>query len=391
MIAKLNNDLLACAMALTSGIAASAIEAAGMRADVIHDVESRRDLRGIDIHAATKIAAAANGNPISQFAGPTEIAAKFEELMAHGGMLAASVGGDVNLKSATDDAVNITVAAKYASFPSVRKYVAKEVESKDFRPWHQYTMVGAGFLKPVSESGELTHLSYSDSRLSLEMDTMAAIVTVPRKLIINNANILDQLGIDIGWKGAQTLERDLHRVLLDPASWTLTKDRFSGAGTAFGIDALKAAADVFTNQLDESGLPISASVASLLVQAGAMGIEARDINNSPTLMPVSGLTSDRSGGNPLRGSLGNIVETQWLKHASMNTSTVKLASSKAYFHFADPEIIAAFGICFLSGHKVPKVEFQGTAFNTLGTAVRVVWDYSCGRIGKAGAIRNDGE
>lgn len=391
MIPKVSNKLLVCGSLLSAGVSPNAIEAAGMPADVINDAECRSDLRGIDIHALTKIVAAVNGNPISQFASPTEIAAKCEELLAHGGMLSASASGNVNLKSVYDEAANISIAARYAAFPSVRAVVAKIVESKDFRPWHRYEMSGAGFLEKVGESGELTHLKYTDSKLTLEMDTAGAIVSVPRKMLINNANILDQLGVDIGWKGAQTLERDIHRCLLDPLSWTVDKDRFSGAGTAFGIAALKAAADVFGNQLDESGLPISASVASLLVQAGAMGIEARDINNAPSLMPLSTLTTDRSSGNPLRNTLGNIVETQWLKHISMNTATQKLASNKAYFHFSDPEQVAAFGICFLSGQKVPKVEFQATAFHTPGMSARVIWDYAVGRIGKAGAIRNDGE
>lgn len=391
MMKNLSNQLLATALSRGAGIPAKQLEMGGTDTDLLHEVESRKDLKDIGLHALARICAAETPAPISFLASPTDVARRFMELLAFSPYIQAS-GGNLNLQVVLDESVNQSLSARFATFPSVIPFCARELENKDFRPHHSYEVTGGGFLQKIAESGELENLKVSDSKLSIEIDTQGAMLTIPRKVVINDGvGVIQQIGEIVGYKGAQTLERDFHRVLLDPANWTIDKNRLQGAGTAFGYSAMKASAEVWANQLDASGLPISASPSTLLVQAGGMGLDAKDLNQSEKVMTRSDNTVDRSEGNVFRGMLGNVVETQWLKHASMDTSTLKLKSALAWFQFADPAIVAAFGVCFLSGKKKPTIETQPAAFNSLGVQMRVFWDYGLGRIGSCGAIRNDGE
>ncbi len=174
----------------------------------------------------------------------------------------------------------------------------------------------------------MEHLKLSDAKFGIEVDTQAAMLAVSRKYIVNDdLGIIKQFGEVLGFKGAQTLERDFHIMLLTAAYWRSAAgangepiNYITGAGSAFGYDALKASYDLWSNMQDREGNPINVGPIVLLVQAGAMALNAKDINKSEKVMTRSdNTTKDRTEANVFQGMLNNVVETQWFNHKSMGS------------------------------------------------------------------------
>lgn len=397
-----SHQVLACALAISGGVKPSEIEASGYDQKVINEAESAR-WRGIGYHALIRMALQASGEPVPHHISPVEygrlageMQQKWEFLKASGQLQASSAFSVMNLASINDDAINRSVHARYNAFQSVIPRIAAQQSSRDFRPKNNYRVMGGGFLQKLSESGELTHLKISDAKFSTEIDTQGAMLAVSRKYMVNDdLSIISQFGEILGFKGAQTLERDFHIMLLTLAFWRTAvgaaKEPINyiiGAGSAFGYDALKVSYDLWANMQDREGNPLNVGPVVLLVQAGSMALNARDINKSEKVMTRSdNTTKDRTETNVFQGTLNNVVETQWLNHSSMGP----LKTATGWFQLSDPNVQPMFAVSYLNNQRIPMVETAPGSFNTLGQQMRVIFDYGMGQIDDIGAVFNKGQ
>lgn len=392
--------VLAASIARSGGVSADELVASGMNQAVINEAESKK-WRGMGYHGLIRVAMQAAGKPIPVHMTPSdygrvagEIQAQYEYLK-NSGQLEASAGFTVmNLSSITDDAMNRSIHARYNAFASIIPQVANVGEARDFRPVYSYRVSAGGFLKSLADSGELTHLKISDARFSTEVDTKGAMMTVGHKYIVNDdLGIIKQMGDALGYKGAQTLERDFHIVLLTAAYWRTATgsagepiNNLTGAGSVFGYAGMKASHNLWANMQDREGNPINVGPTTVLVQAGSMGLDARDLNKSEKKRTRNDQTTDQGDANVFQGMLNNVVETQWLNHSSMGA----LRSSMAWFQFAAPAVQPMFGVLFLNGQRIPRVETAPGNFNTLGQQMRVIYEYGIGQEDDIGGVKNDG-
>ncbi len=362
------NEVLSCSLAMGSdAVTADDLKASGASESVINEAVSAK-WRGIGYHALIRMALQASGQSIPLHMSPVEygrvageLQQRFDFLKASGQLEASSAYTVMNLASITDDAINRAVHARYNAFQSIIPRIAKQMSARDFRPLYNYRVMGGGFLKKLAESGEMEHLKLSDAKFGIEVDTQAAMLAVSRKYIVNDdLGIIKQFGEVLGFKGAQTLERDFHIMLLTAAYWRSAAgangepiNYITGAGSAFGYDALKASYDLWSNMQDREGNPINVGPIVLLVQAGAMALNAKDINKSEKVMTRSdNTTKDRTEANVFQGMLNNVVETQWFNHKSMGS----LKTATGWFQFSDPTVQPMFGVSYLDNVRVPKVE-----------------------------------
>jgi hypothetical protein len=396
------NEVLACSLAMGSdAVTGDDLKASGVTENVINEAVSSK-WRGIGYHALIRMALQASGQSIPLHMSPSEygrvageLQQRFEFLKASGQLEASGAFSVMNLASITDDAINRAVHARYNAFQSVIPRVAKQMSARDFRPLYNYRVMGGGFLKKLSESGEMDHLKLSDAKFGIEVDTQAAMLAVSRKYIVNDdLGIIKQFGEILGFKGAQTLERDFHIMMLTLAYWRTAAgangepiNYITGAGSAFGYDAMKVSYDLWSNMQDREGNPINVGPTVLLVQAGSMALNAKDINKSEKVMVRSDNTAkDRTEANVFQGTLNNVVETQWLNHKSMGA----LKTATGWFQMSDPAVQPMFGVSYLDNVRVPKVETAPGSFNTLGQQMRVIFDYGMGQIDDIGAVFNKG-
>ena len=397
------NEVVAAALAISGGVKPNELEASGLSQEVINAAESSR-MRGLGYHAIIRMALQASGHPEAH--SPTispmeygrlagELQARYEFMRASGQIQASQAFSVMNLASITDDAINRSVHARFNAFQSVIPRVAAQMSARDFRPIYNYRVMGGGFLKKLSDSGELEHLKVSDAKFGIEADTQGAILSVPRKYVINDdLGIIKQLGDLLGFKGAQTLERDFHLMILQTALWRTTVgslkepiNYITGAGSAFGYSAMKDSHHLWSNMQDREGNPINVGPTVLMVQSGSMALDARDLNKSEKVMVRSDNTAkDRTEANVFQGQLNNVVETQWLNHSSMGA----LKTATGWFQFSDPNVQPMFGVSYLDNVRVPKVETAPGSFNTLGQQMRVIFDYGMGQIDDIGAVFNKG-
>jgi hypothetical protein len=400
--APASHEVLACALAISGGVKTNEIEASGYDQKVINEAESAR-WRGIGYHGLIRMALQASGEPVPHHISPVEygriageLQQKWEFLKASGQLQASGAFSVMNLASITDDAINRAVHARYNAFQSVIPRIAAQQSSRDFRPRNNYRVMGGGFLQKLSESGELAHLRISDAKFTTEIDTQGAMLAVSRKYMVNDdLSIIGQFGEILGFKGAQTLERDFHIMLLTMLFWRTTVgankepiNYIEGVNSAFGYDALKVSYDLWANMQDREGNPLNVGPVVLLVQSGSMALNARDINKSEKVMTRSdNTTKDRTEANVFQGTLNNVVETQWLNHASMGP----LKTNTGWFQFSSPDVQPMFAVSYLDNQRVPKVETAPGSFNTLGQQMRVIFDYGMGQIDDIGAVFNKGK
>lgn len=394
-------QVLSASLAISGGVTPAQLEASGMDQNVINAAESSQ-WRGLGYHALVRMAMAASGIPIPHHITPTEygrlageIQARYEFAKASG-QLAASTGYTVmNLASITDDAINRSVHARYNVFQSVIPRVASQVSARDFRPLNHYRLMGGGFLKKLADSGELEHLTISDAKFSMEVESQGAMLAVGRKYIVNDdLGIIRQFGEILGFKGAQTLERDFHLMLLNTSFWRTVAgsngepiNYITGAASAFSYSALQTSYNLWANMQDREGNPLNVGPVVLLVQSGSMALTAKDINKSEKVMTrADNETTDRTNANVFQGMLNNVVETQWLNHSSMGA----LKTATGWFQFSDPNVQPMFAVGYLDNQRVPKVETAPGSFNTMGQQMRVIFDYGMGQVDDIGCVYNKG-
>jgi hypothetical protein len=142
-----------------------------------------------------------------------------------------------------------------------------------------------------------------------------------------------------------------------------------GAGTALSADSLAEAIQMFLDQVDADGQPINVSPRFLLTPT-ALKMTAREILNSIMLMAVGATDKRRLPTyNPLADEDLEVVVSPYLSNANYAGS-----SAKAWYLFADPQVVDTFEIGYLKGRRAPTVERGETDFDTLGIKFRVYFD-----------------
>ena len=217
------------------------------------------------------------------------------------------------------------------------------------------------------------------TRQDIINDDLSAFMDIPRQM---------------GRSGAESIDDLFFTLLLrnSPAFFSVgNSNLLSGADTAFGANSLTAAKTTFRKQKAGPGskakdqkpinirpeylvVPVELETeAELLMGSAQLMIDA---SGSPTKIPVD---------NPHRNK-DRVISTPHLSDTYYTG-----ASGKAWYLFANPNVLPAFEIVFLNGRRTPVIERVEMPPNMLGMGFRSYIDFGVNSQDPRAAVKVTGE
>lgn len=301
----------------------------------------------------------------------------------------------VSLPGILENVMNKTLLAAYETTPIAAFQLSAIGSVSDFKEVSRYRLLGTGGFEKIAPDGELKHGKLGEQKYSNKAETYGQILMLTRQDIINDdLDAFLDITRQMGRSGAELIDDLFFTLLLsNPGGFfSVAHNNFlSGIDTAFGADALTKAKTQFRKQKAGPGTkakdkkPINIRPEILLVPV-ELETEAEllmgsaqlmiDASGSPTKIPVD---------NPHR----NKYRVVSVPHLS--DSYYAGASAKAWYLFANPQVLAAFEIVFLNGRRTPIIERVEAPPNTLGMGFRGYVDVGIREQDPRGAVRVKGE
>jgi hypothetical protein len=248
--------------------------------------------------------------------------------------------------------------------------VAATRSVSDFRQVTSYRMNGAFVYDEVGPAGELKHGDTGEESFTNQVKTYGKMFSLTRQDIINDdLGALSAVPSRIGRGAALKLNQVFWAAFLANGSFytTARKNYASGATSAFGIDSLTAAEQLFLDQVDTDGQPMAISPQILLVPT-ALNAKAALLMASTELRDTASSTKYPTL-NPHAGKY-RVVYSAYLSNATLAGN-----SSAAWYLLANPSDMPVIEVAFLNGREQPTVESAEADFNVLGVQMRGYFDF----------------
>lgn len=282
----------------------------------------------------------------------------------------------------------------YRAQPIIATRLCTSADLSDFKENQRFRLTDIGDLKPVGADGEIKDGGVSEEKAVNQLDTYAKKFCLTRKMIIN-----DDLGAFLkvptamGNRAARLVDQLFFTRLLanptmpdgKPLFAASHKNLLSGAASALSTDSLKKAIQLFLNQTDADGQPISVEPSILLVPT-ALKFLAQELTQGPTLVMSGGAENTiRPSVNVLANEGLTIVSSPYLSNAKYDG-----ASDAAWYLFGKPGTVDTFEIGYLKGKRTPTVERGDLDFNVLGIWFRVYFDVGIREQDHRGMVKSNG-
>ena len=283
-----------------------------------------------------------------------------------------------SLPGILENVMNKTLLQSYEHTPIAALDLCSIGTVSDFKEVSRYRLLGTGGFEQVAPDGELKHGKLSEQQYSNKADTYGQILMLTRRDIINDdLNAFMDIPRQMGRSGAELIDHLFFTLLLaNPSSFFSAGNNnfLDGADTAFSSDSLTSAKTTFRKQKagpSSSGKdqkPINIRPEFLVVPV-ELETEAE------LLMGASQLMIDGSGTKtkiPVDNPHRNKYRVLSAPHLSDSYYTGN--SAKAWYLFANPQVLAAFEIVFLNGRRMPFIERIESQPNMLGMGFRSYLD-----------------
>ena len=282
----------------------------------------------------------------------------------------------------------------YRAQPIIATRLCTSADLSDFKENQRFRLTDIGDLKPVGADGEIKDGGVSEEKAVNQLDTYAKKFCLTRKMIIN-----DDLGAFLkvptamGNRAARLVDQLFFERLLanptmsdgKPLFASNHKNLLTGATSALSADSLKKAIQIFLNQTDADGQPISVEPSILLVPT-ALKFLAQELTQGPTLVMSGGAENTiRPSVNVLANEGLTIVSSPYLSNTKYNG-----ASETAWYLFGKPGTVDTFEIGYLKGKRTPTVERGDLDFNVLGIWFRVYFDVGIREQDHRGMVKSNG-
>ena len=170
-----------------------------------------------------------------------------------------------------------------------------------------------------------------------------------------------------------------------PIFSTSHKNLLTGATSALSADSLKKAIQLFTDQTDADGQPISVEPSILLVPTALKHL-AIELTRGATLMMSGGADNTvRPTLNVLADENLSIVSSPYLGNKNYPNF-----SEASWYLFGKPGTVDTFEIGYLKGKRTPTVERGDLDFNVLGIWFRVYFDIGIREQDHRGMVKSNG-
>jgi len=293
----------------------------------------------------------------------------------------ASGFSNINIGGILGNVANKLVLAAFKSVDTTYGMIAKQSDFSNFHQHTHYRLDSKGGFKKVSSSGELQHQQLVESNYTNQLDTEGAILSLPRKAIINDdGNALRDITSMLGRDSALAVQEALDTLVVDNGgSFYSSGNGNLIASNALNVDALDKSAAALMKQTNANGKPIWARPKLIYLPPELEGL-ASTIYSSQFV--TDGTTKRNPSENQNRGKYKPIVSP------FLSLSGLTGSSATTWFMLADPDVLPAFEVAYLNGRRVPTIETADASFNTLGIQFRGYFDFGVGQIDPSGAAKN---
>ena len=266
--------------------------------------------------------------------------------------------------STLSNAMNMFILDAFNAVEQEWAKIAKvNANVNDFREYETYADISDLTFDELAPNGKIAHGKGKDSKYTNQVDTLAKIIQIGRKDIVNdNIGIVQAMAAKLGRGGAIKLNKVFWTAFLSNSPVFYSEARGNlVTGEGIDNDGLEAAYKAFDEQTDPNGDPLGVS-ALYLVVGPDLQFDAQRFMNSPEIV-IAGSTANVLGSRNIFAGRSEVVKSQYQTETG------------AYWLVADPASLPVIEVGFLRGATSPTVEVVEPDSDELGMAMRGFWDF----------------
>ena len=299
----------------------------------------------------------------------------------------------VSLPGILSNVANKKLLQAYNAQPIIAMKLCSTGDLNDFKENDRFRLTDVGDLLPIAADGEIKDGGLIEERAKNQLDTYGKKFCLTRKMIINDdLGAFMKVPTAMGNRAARLIDQlFFSRLLSNPAQAdgkalfsTNHKNLLSGASSALSSDSLKKAIQLFLDQVDADGQPISVEPKYLLVPTALKHL-AIELTQGATLIMSGTDNAVRPALNVLSDENLQVISSPYLGNSAYEGS-----SQTGWYLFGDPKTVDTWEIGFLKGKRTPTVERGETDFNTLGLWFRVYFDLGVREQDHRGMVKANG-
>lgn len=284
----------------------------------------------------------------------------------------------VSLPGILSNVANKKLLQSYEAQPVIATRLCSTGDLNDFKENDRFRLTDVGDLLPVAPDGEIKDGGVVEESAKNQLETYGKKFCLTRKMIINDdLGAFMKVPAAMGNRAARLIDQlFFSRLLRNPAQndgkalfHAGHRNLLTGAASALSADSLKKAVQLYLDQVDADGQPISVEPRFLLVPTALKHL-AIELTKGATLIMAGGADNVvRPALNVLADENLQVVSSPYLANAAYDG-----ASQVGWYLFGDPRSVDTFELGFLKGRRTPTIERGETDFNTLGMWFRVYFD-----------------
>ena len=299
----------------------------------------------------------------------------------------------VSLPGILSNVANKKLLQSYEAQPIIAMKLCSTGDLNDFKENDRFRLTDVGDLLPIAADGEIKDGGLIEESAKNQLDTYGKKFCLTRKMIINDdLGAFMKVPTAMGNRAARLIDQlFFSRLLSNPAQAdgkalfsTNHKNLLSGASSALSSDSLKKAIQLFLDQVDADGQPISVEPKYLLVPTALKHL-AIELTQGATLIMSGTDNAVRPALNVLSDENLQVISSPYLGNSAYDG-----ASQSAWYLFGSPSTVDTFELGFLKGKRTPTVERGETDFNTLGIWFRVYFDLGVREQDHRGMVKANG-
>ena len=299
----------------------------------------------------------------------------------------------VSLPGILSNVANKKLLQSYEAQPIIAMKLCSTGDLNDFKENDRFRLTDVGDLLPIAADGEIKDGGLIEESAKNQLDTYGKKFCLTRKMIINDdLGAFMKVPTAMGNRAARLIDQlFFSRLLSNPAQAdgkalfsTNHKNLLSGASSALSSDSLKKAIQLFLDQVDADGQPISVDPKYLLVPTALKHL-AIELTQGATLIMSGTDNAVRPALNVLSDENLQVISSPYLGNSAYEGS-----SQTGWYLFGDPKTVDTWEIGFLKGKRTPTVERGETDFNTLGLWFRVYFDLGVREQDHRGMVKANG-
>ena len=299
----------------------------------------------------------------------------------------------VSLPGILSNVANKKLLQSYEAQPIIAMKLCSTGDLNDFKENDRFRLTDVGDLLPIAADGEIKDGGLIEESAKNQLDTYGKKFCLTRKMIINDdLGAFMKVPTAMGNRAARLIDQlFFSRLLSNPAQAdgkalfsTNHKNLLSGASSALSSDSLKKAIQLFLDQVDADGQPISVEPKYLLVPTALKHLVI-ELTQGATLIMSGTDNAVRPALNVLSDENLQVISSPYLGNSAYEGS-----SQTGWYLFGDPKTVDTWEIGFLKGKRTPTVERGETDFNTLGLWFRVYFDLGVREQDHRGMVKANG-